>query len=96
MDTQILQADAEERWRQRFSAVPLNVVVYCDGVPAGIVGAYEQPGGAVELISMWVDPAARGRGVGDAAVRAVVDWAGGRDVVLSVMTQPARHHALQT
>jgi ribosomal protein S18 acetylase RimI-like enzyme len=76
--------DTEERWRQRFSTVPLNIVVHCDGEPAGIVGAYEQPGGAVELISMWVAPAARGRGVGDAAVQAVLDWAGGRDVVLSV------------
>lgn len=79
--------DTEERWRQRFSAIPLNVVIHCDGAPAGIVGAYEQPGGAVELISMWVDPATRGRGVGDAAVQAVLDWADGRDVVLSV-----KHH----
>ncbi|WP_018598661.1 GNAT family N-acetyltransferase [Mycobacterium sp. 155] len=63
--------DTEERWRQRFSTVPLNVVVHCDGEPAGIVGAYEQAGGAVELISMWVAPAVRGRGVGDAAVQAV-------------------------
>jgi ribosomal protein S18 acetylase RimI-like enzyme len=78
--------DSEERWRQRFSAVPLNVVVHDEGAPVGIVGAYEQPGGAVELISMWVDPTARGRGVGDAAVQAVLDWAGGRDVVLSVKT----------
>ena len=78
--------DTEERWRQRFSAVPLNIVVDCDGVPAGIVGAYEQPCGTVELISMWVAAAARGRGVGDAAVQAVLDWAGGRDVVLSIKT----------
>src|SRR5690349_11065227 len=80
------EGDTEERWRQRFSAVPLNIVVHCDGVPAGIVGAYEQPGGTVELISMWVAPAARGRGVGDTAVQAVLNWAGGRDVVLSVKT----------
>jgi ribosomal protein S18 acetylase RimI-like enzyme len=78
--------DTEDRWRQRFSAVPLNIVVHCDGVPAGIVGTYEQPGGTVELISMWVARAARGRGVGDAAVQAVLNWAGGRDVVLSVKT----------
>lgn len=78
--------DTEERWRNRFSAVPFNAVIHCDGMPAGIVGAYVQAGGAVELISMWVDPAVRGRGVGDAAVRAVLDWADGRDVVLSVKT----------
>lgn len=79
--------DTEAHWRERLESVAYNAVVYLDGVPAGIVSAVYAPD-AVELISMWVEPAARGRGAGDAAVRAVLDWTAvhrpGADVVLSV------------
>ena len=81
--------DTEERWRARLSNVPFNAVLRLDGEPAGMVGAYEQADGAVELVSMWVTPHARGHGVADAAVRAVLGWAGARDVVLSVKADNA-------
>lgn len=44
----------------------------------GLVGGfiYEEGGAAVPyLISMWVDPAYRGKGVGQALVEQVIDWA---------------------
>jgi GNAT superfamily N-acetyltransferase len=49
-------------------------------------------GDDVELVSMWVAPAARGTGAGDALVQAVVEWAAPRDVVLAVIdgNEPAR------
>jgi RimJ/RimL family protein N-acetyltransferase len=77
-------ADTEERWRARFLHTPFNVVLRLDGAPAGMVGAYVRCDDTVELISMWVAPFARGNGVGDAAVQAVLGWAGPREVVLSV------------
>jgi len=45
--------------------------------PSGIVCAIREPEepGVVQLVSMWVRPSARRAGVGDALVRAVVDWA---------------------
>ncbi len=47
--------------------------------PAGLAGGYPAEPGTVELISMFVGPRARGRGVGAALVEAVVDWAKARN-----------------
>lgn len=76
--------DTEARWRARLTDVPFNVVVRWHGIEAGMVSAYKEEAGTVELISMWVAPHARGRGVADAAVSAVLQWADGRVVGLSV------------
>ncbi|MGV9410363.1 GNAT family N-acetyltransferase [Nocardia sp. NPDC003693] len=83
--------DTEARWRSRFDNVPFNAVVSWRGTPAGMVGAYpsDTETGTVELISMWVAPFARGKGVSDAAIDAVVKWAGPRPVILSVKTDNA-------
>ena len=42
----------------------------------GLAGGFvpEEPG-IVHLVSMWIDPAHRGRGVSDALVRHVIEWA---------------------
>ncbi|MBV8367918.1 MAG: GNAT family N-acetyltransferase [Candidatus Eremiobacteraeota bacterium] len=69
------ERDAEARWRARLSTVPFNVVAYLDHRPAGIAsGLPGEEDGTTELISMWVAPFARGRGVADALVGAVVRW----------------------
>ncbi|WP_433561257.1 N-acetyltransferase family protein [Nocardia sp. CA-151230] len=81
--------DTETRWRARLTTVPLNVVVRVDGAPVGMAGGYLRDDGAAELISLWVAAEARDRGVGDAAVCAVIDWADQREVVLSVKTDNA-------
>jgi GNAT superfamily N-acetyltransferase len=69
--------DREERWRDRLS-IPgsYNLVALADGKPAGMASGVpgDEPGVA-ELISMWVSPAARGRGVGGRLVAAVEQWA---------------------
>lgn len=81
--------DTEQRWRARLDDVALNVALLADGVPVGMVSATAPDiEGQVELISLWVAPGSRGRGVGDEAVRQVLAWAerehpAGR-VVLSV------------
>jgi GNAT superfamily N-acetyltransferase len=47
--------------------------------PAGLAGGYQESPGTVELVSMYVRPKARGRGVGEALVAAVINWAAGRN-----------------
>jgi ribosomal protein S18 acetylase RimI-like enzyme len=68
--------DRPQRWRDRLS-IPgsVNLVAVLSGEPAGMASGVPADGGAAELISMWVSPAARGHGVGDALVSAVGQWA---------------------
>jgi ribosomal protein S18 acetylase RimI-like enzyme len=68
--------DSETRWRGRLSDVPLNLIAEWRKTPAGMASATTPDGDAsVELISMWVAPFARGHGVGDSLVAAILDWA---------------------
>jgi ribosomal protein S18 acetylase RimI-like enzyme len=80
--------DTEDRWRRRLAASPFSALLELDGAPVGMVGAFPE-GDAVELVSLWVAPAARGAGVGAAAIGAVVAFADDREVVLSVRTANA-------
>ena len=75
-------ASAEADWRRRirrgrtfFAYVP-----EVDGnEPAGLVGGFQENPGTVELVSLWVRPQARGLGVGEALVDAVIKWARARN-----------------
>jgi ribosomal protein S18 acetylase RimI-like enzyme len=70
------EGDTEERWRGRLTDVPFNVIAYLAGVPVGMASGVESDEKSeVELISMWVAPFARGKGVADSLVDAVIDWA---------------------
>jgi ribosomal protein S18 acetylase RimI-like enzyme len=88
------QGDTETRWRGRLSDVPLNIVAEWQEIAAGMVsGTVPKPDGSIELISMWVAPSARGRGVGDSLVNAVIEWAyeqHARRVALAVLEDNER------
>ena len=47
--------------------------------PVGLVGGYQEDPDTVELVSMYVRPCARGRGVGEAMVATVIGWAQARN-----------------
>jgi ribosomal protein S18 acetylase RimI-like enzyme len=68
----------EERWRARLS-VPgsYNLIAFLDGTPAGLASglpSHDEPD-VRELVSMWISPAARGRGLGDHLMAAIETWA---------------------
>ena len=64
----------------------------------GVVGAFRRlDPGEVQLVSLWVDPRARGRGVARSLIRAVAGWAqglGAGRVVLFVQEANAPGRAL--
>jgi ribosomal protein S18 acetylase RimI-like enzyme len=66
----------ESRWRERLAGPDdRNFVAFLDGIPAGMATATPADPDTVELISMYVAPSARGHGVADDLITAVVDRA---------------------
>jgi ribosomal protein S18 acetylase RimI-like enzyme len=76
-------SDTERRWRARIADGPCFVAYHGDA-PVGMVAGRVVEGTA-ELISMWVAPEARGRGIGRELIRAVIDWSEGRPLSLRVI-----------
>jgi predicted GNAT family acetyltransferase len=78
--------------------VPLNLVARRDGELVGMASGVLDGEEAAEVISMWVEPAARGSGVAAALVGAVVQWAtaAGRTTYLMVRSDNARAIAAYT
>ncbi|OQE36815.1 hypothetical protein PENCOP_c011G02935 [Penicillium coprophilum] len=69
----------EQRWRDRLSMPGgYQVVASFQDTMVGMAGGIllSEPE-AAELVSMWVAPSARSRGVGDALVAAIEEWACG-------------------
>ncbi len=68
----------EADWRRRISRGG-NFLGYLPEAsasePAGLIGGYQEEPETVELVSMYVRPRARGRGVGEALMATVIDWA---------------------
>jgi ribosomal protein S18 acetylase RimI-like enzyme len=70
----------EEQWRGRILSRGATFFGFLPdaGEPAGVSGVYIADGVA-DLVSMWVRPSARGRGVGESLIEAAADWAKARD-----------------
>lgn len=76
------EAYPDAEWRSR-SAAGHAFLAYVPEIsasePIGLAGNYEAKPGIIELVSVWVRPQARGRGIGVALVVAVTGWAQARD-----------------
>ena len=65
----------ERRWRESADSVAW-FLAWRDGMPVGVVGGTGgEPGDERQVISMWVDPSARGTGIADALIGAIAGWA---------------------
>jgi GNAT superfamily N-acetyltransferase len=95
-------ASVEADWRRRISrgGTFFAYIPEVNGTqPTGLVGGFQEEPSTVELVSLWVRPQARGLGVGEALVNAVIDWAMARNArsvhPLAHRDEPARPHALR-
>jgi len=74
----------ERHWRARIAAWP-QFIAWADAEPVGIAAGFAEPAdddsdqagdrGSWHLVSMWVSPQARGRGIADDLVAAVSGYA---------------------
>lgn len=63
----------DEDWLERLTRPgSLPLLAYVDGAPAGLGGALEDPPGWWHVVSMWTEPAYRGRGAGTAVLARLV------------------------
>jgi len=68
-------AFADDEWHRRAARDGSFLAFLPEVSPAGLGGGYLAAPDTVELISMFVRPQARGRGVGEAIIEAVAGWA---------------------
>lgn len=75
-------AFGQEQWLDRLSSRSVTFFAFAEPLaasePAGLAGVYEEEDGTAEVVSMWVRPAARGLGVGQALVESAAGWAKAR------------------
>ncbi len=78
-------------WQKRAGRFAVNPpaaarIAYLEGAPCGMMTCYPaapQPdvtGPIAELTSVWLAPAARGQGAGEALVASIVDWANAQGI----------------
>ena len=67
-----------ESWTRQLAELATFIAVI-DGADVGLArgGPHDGKPGAAILLSMWVAPEARGKGVGDALIDSVIAWARG-------------------
>ena len=85
--------DHPARWRARLNGVALNLVAEVEGQAVGMASGTRPDAGEVELLSFWVAPWARGKGVSERLIARLAEWAqrqGAAALVLKVYVHNER------
>ena len=81
-------AQPDDVWRDRAEGPGPLLLAFSDDGPVAMGGLYAQEGSQQAFVwGMWVEPDARGRGLGARILRELLDWAqrlGDREVLLHV------------
>jgi ribosomal protein S18 acetylase RimI-like enzyme len=75
------QTFTEQRWRERARGAETTrlFLAWTDGRPVGIAGVVDEGDGSVQVVSVWVDPAHRGRGVARSLTEVSLRFAAARN-----------------
>ncbi|WP_445170101.1 GNAT family N-acetyltransferase [Mycolicibacterium sp. Dal123E01] len=90
-EARFTQTDWQRRLRDH-----AHFVVALAGQPAGMVAAYQQSTETAYVYSLWLDPDARGRGLGRRLVAAALDWARRRGVLTATLRMAPDNAAART
>ncbi len=79
------EAFPEATWRERArgTATTRLFMAWLDGAAIGIAGVFDEGDGTVQVVSVWVDPSHRGRGVANDLTAAALDFAGRNGVAIA-------------
>jgi ribosomal protein S18 acetylase RimI-like enzyme len=91
-------ARSDEQWQQLVTHLDTWLALR-DGRPVGSVGTFQHPEGPPGegvLVGMWVDPQARGHGVGRRLVQTVLDHAASRGLTRVVLDVAHENAAART
>jgi ribosomal protein S18 acetylase RimI-like enzyme len=84
----------EAEWRAKVAGWTRFVIELDGRVVATVSGGPSKYPGTAVLTSLWVDPAARGRGIGDRLIQTVVDWSReSANLRLVLWVADGNHHA---
>jgi len=87
------RAFTKQTWQERLAARN-TFIAEVDDRACGLVAVVTTGLDAAELVGMWVSPGARGRGVSDLLVLAVLAWANERDLPeVRLWVAEGNHHA---
>src|SRR5690242_10047077 len=70
----IEEAFGEADWRRRLHPAALWTVVRHEDEPVGLIGAYVPEEDTPMIVSLWVRPGLRGKGIGDELITDVLRW----------------------
>jgi GNAT superfamily N-acetyltransferase len=66
----------EDQWRTRLAGPDhVSVLAYWATAPIGMGAGFQDLPGLLHVVAMWVDPSARGRGVGPQVLDVIRGWA---------------------
>jgi ribosomal protein S18 acetylase RimI-like enzyme len=79
-ESQLSDSDWIERARQWSGEHSIAYLAVDEAIPCGIVAAFLDPQDdtRAQLVSMWVEPSRRRRGIASLLVEAIMDWARGQ------------------